>query len=77
MLDKEYHFFQNNLKKFVKEFPNKFLVIKGEKVIGVYENEVTAYEETLKNNDIGTFLIQKSIPEEESVQTFQSRVIFR
>jgi hypothetical protein len=75
-LDKEYKFYQKNQKEFLKKYRNKVLVIKDEQVIGAYSDEATAYKESISKYKLGSFLIQKCVPEEETIQTFYSNVIF-
>jgi len=77
MLEKEYAFYQKNQQKLLKKYKDKVLVIKGEEVVGVYDNEATAYEVSISRYNLGTFLIQKCIEDKkEAAQTFHSRVIF-
>jgi hypothetical protein len=77
MLEKEFKYYIDNQSELVKKYNGKVIVIKGENVIGVYNNEIEAYNETIKTNSLGTFLIQPCSPGEESfTQTFHSRIIF-
>lgn len=76
MLDKEYKYYQDNQKTFIEKYKGKVLVIKGEEIVGVYDDETVAYKDSVSKFDLGTFLIQKCVPEEDTVQTFHSRVIF-
>ena len=75
MLDKEYKYYLENQKTFLEQYRGKVLVIKDERIVGVYEDEATAYKDSISKYKLGTFLIQKCIPEEETTQTFHSRVI--
>ncbi len=75
MLEKEFQYYKAHQKELVDKYEGKFIVIKGEQVIGVYESEIEAYEETKKIEELGTFLIQQVLPGKESyTQTFHSRV---
>lgn len=75
MLEKEFQYYKEHQKEIVDKFEGKFVVIKGEQVIGVYDTEIEAYEETKKIEELGTFLIQQALPGTESyTQTFHSRV---
>jgi len=77
MLEKEFKFYQKNQKKLVKNNNGKYIVIKRDKLIGVYSSENEAFDETIKENEIGTFLIQKCLPGKENyTQTFNTRVVF-
>lgn len=76
MLEKEYKYYQKHQKEFLEKYKDKVLVIKDEDIIGIYDTEEQAYEESVSKHKLGTFLIQKCIPQEEAIQTFHSRVIF-
>lgn len=76
MLENEYTFFKKNIRKFMSEHPGEYVVIKENHVLGYFKSEPAAYEDTIKSHEVGTFLIQKIQEEKESVQTFQSRVVF-
>ncbi|MEW5844562.1 MAG: hypothetical protein AB1775_15005 [Bacteroidota bacterium] len=77
ILEKEFKFYLKNQEFLVKQYNGKFLVIKGEAVIGVFDTEIEAYIETSKRHKVGTFLIQFCSPGIENyTQTFQSRVMF-
>jgi hypothetical protein len=75
MLEKEFQYYKDHQKELVDKFEGKFVVIKGEQVIGSYDSEIEAYEETKKTEELGTFLIQQALPGAENyTQTFHSRV---
>jgi hypothetical protein len=77
MLDKEFKYYIEHQKELVKKYNNKFIVIKGSTILGVYDSDSEAYNETLKNHELGTFLIQHCLPGKEShTITFHSRVVF-
>ena len=77
MLEKEFKYYLDNQDELVKEYDGKFIVIKNHTVIGAYNTEMNAYNETLKEHKLGTFLIQHCMPGEEShTATFHSRVVF-
>lgn len=76
-LEKEFKYYIENQKKLVKKYNNKYIVIKNENVIGVYDSEIEAIQKTSENEPLGTFLVQKCEPGKESyTQTYHSRVIF-
>lgn len=77
MLDEEYKYFEKNKEDLVKKHENKFIVIKQSQVIGTYDTEKEAYEDTVKNHKVGTFLIQQCVKNEKEItQTFHSRAVF-
>ena len=75
MLDKEMNFYRAHQDELVAKHHGKFLVIRGEEVVGVYDSDLQAYTEAKKRYELGSFLIQQSLTkEEEPVQVFHSRV---
>lgn len=74
--DLDFDFYKENLDKFVKEHNGKYVVIKNQEVLGFYVTEVDALKETVKNHELGSFIVQKCVPLEQSTQEFHSRVIF-
>lgn len=77
MLRKEFNYYLAHQDELVKKYNGKFLVIKNENVIGVYDTDETALLTSQKDNELGTFLIQKCTPGKEAyTQVFHSRVSF-
>lgn len=77
MLEKEFKYYLDNQAALLKRYKGKFLVIKNNKIIGVYSSEAEAYNKTIKEHELGSFLIQECSPGEQAyTQTFHSRVIF-
>lgn len=76
-LEKEFRYYLKHQDDLVKQFDGKYIVIIDSEVIGVYNTEQEAYENTVKHHELGTFLIQKCESGVESyTQTFHSRVAF-
>ena len=74
-LKKELDYFKSNQEELLKKHKNKFLVIRDQKLEGVFDTEVEAYTEAKKKFELGTFLIQQCLPGKEGyTQTFYSRV---
>ncbi|MDP2983513.1 MAG: hypothetical protein Q8O92_09330 [Candidatus Latescibacter sp.] len=73
----EFDYFLANRDELVKKYNGKVIVIKNQQVIGQYDTELEAVLETSKTEEMGTFLVQKCAPDENSfTQTFHSRVAF-
>ena len=72
-LEKEFSFYRDNKKQFLKEYKGKFIVIKGSEIIGVFNEEIEAIEETKKNYELGTFLVQH-VRENDDTAFFYSRI---
>lgn len=76
-LQKLFQYYLDHQEELVKKYNGKFVVIKDEEVVGAYESELDAYQDSVKKFELGTFLIQQCSPGEESyTQTFRTRVIF-
>lgn len=76
-LKKEFEFYLENQAELAKKFDGKYIVIKNQEVIGVFESEIEAIDKTSANHKLGTFLVQKCEPGKESyTQTYHSRVVF-
>ena len=76
-LEKEFKYYLENQGELVKKYNGKVLVIKNCRVIGVYDTELEAINETSKKEKVGTFLVQKCEPGTSSYsQTYHSRVAF-
>lgn len=77
-LKKELDFFIEHQNELVEKYGGKFLVIKDQKIEGVFDTQIGAYTETQKRFELGTFIIQECIAGPEAYsQTFHSRVIFK
>lgn len=77
MIEKEFEFYLNNREDLFAKYNGKFLIIKDQEVVGVYDSKIEAYEEGSKLYELGTFLIQQCLNDDEHfTQTFHSRVIF-
>jgi hypothetical protein len=61
MLEKEMKFYGYNRQGLQNRHLNKFLVIKGQRVIATYDTHATALEESTKTMPEGTFLIQHCV----------------
>ncbi len=74
-LEKEFQFYKAHQKELLEKYEGRYLVIKGEEVVGDYGSEIEAYERAQEKYALGTFLIQYCLSGEGSyTQTFHSRV---
>lgn len=69
MLENEFHWYLENQDALVSQYNGKVLVIKGQKVIGVYADKLQAFRATLQKEPAGTFLIQLCSPGDEAYTT--------
>lgn len=75
MLKKEFQYYLDHQEELVKKYNGKYVVIKNEEIIGVYDDDLEAVKETQKEHELGTFLVQKCESEKPSL-IFHSRVAF-
>jgi hypothetical protein len=76
-LEQDFQYFLDHKDELVEKYNGRYVVIKNCKVIGDYDNELTAISETTKSFELGTFIVQKCEPGEESyTATYHSRVRF-
>lgn len=76
MLEKEYKYFESIADDLAKKYPHKYVVIKDESVIGVYDTIQDALTVTAKDHKLGTFIVQQCEEVERAIQRFHSRVSF-
>lgn len=77
MLEKEFQYYRDHQKELAQKYNDKYIVIIGEEVVGVFASELEAYNNTKKNHPVGTFLIQLCTDDPNTyIQSFHSRVCF-
>lgn len=75
-LKKEFEYYIANQESFVSQYEGKYIVLKDNKVVGVYDSEIEAYQEAQKTYPLGTFLIQLvESGAENYTETFYSHVL--
>lgn len=76
-LRREFEYYLQNQKELAQRYNGKVLAIKGQAVIGVFDSELEAVQQTSENHELGTFLVQKCDSTPESyTQSYHSRVVF-
>ena len=66
LLEKELDYFITNQEKLVKQHLGKILVLHNQEVVGVFDDNLTAYLDAKKRFEPGTFMIQECIPGPEA-----------
>jgi hypothetical protein len=75
MLEKEFKYYLDHQEELIKKYNDQYIVIVGDKVVGSYDTQRQAYDETIREYEEGTFLIQYCSPGEESYShVFHSRI---
>ena len=76
-LEREFDYYLEHQAELAEKHKGKVVVVKGCEIIGVYDSDLEAVRETSKNHELGTFLVQRCEPGEDSVtHHFHSRVAF-
>lgn len=73
-IKKDYQYYLDNKDDFNKKYKNKYIIIKDEKIFGIYETLEEAIN-TAKELEAGTYIIQQC-KDNESTQVFHTRVRF-
>jgi hypothetical protein len=68
MLETEWEFYERNRDELVEKYCGKFVVISKDRVVSTYDDQKTAYRETIKTLPLGSFMIHHITEEEEIVQ---------
>jgi hypothetical protein len=68
VLDKEWDYYMNNRDEIVRKYHNKYVVISGNKVVAAYDDEDTAFDETIKTIPLGSFMLHHVTEPEEVIQ---------
>jgi fibrillarin-like rRNA methylase len=63
--EQDFDYFIQNIKAFYKQYGHKFLAIKDRNILGAYDSFNAALEETLKQEQAGTFIIQECFKNKE------------
>jgi len=73
--DNEFKFYLEKQGEFVESHNGEWVVIKGNNVLGFYDDQLQAIQETQKNYELGTFMVQRVTQGETGyTRTFHSRV---
>lgn len=76
MLEKEFKYYLDNQADLAKKYPNQFLVIIGDSVVGVYATRKEAYDKASTEYHLGDFLIQQAqLGDNNHTQIFHTRAI--
>ncbi len=57
-MEAEFKYYLDNQDTLVRQHKGKFVIVKGQQVIGVHDTEEEAIRETMKEHELGTFLVQ-------------------
>jgi hypothetical protein len=76
-LKEEFEYYLKYQDELVEQYNGKVVVIKNGIVLGAFDDTMQAIQETRKEHDLGTFLVQRCSPgPDDYTVTFHSRVRF-
>jgi hypothetical protein len=61
MLEREFAYYRKHQPELVRDHLGEYVVIRGDKIIGFYRSEAEAFEETAKEYEPGSYLIEPCI----------------
>jgi len=65
--DQDFNYFLENMENLYHTHGHKFVVVKNQSIMAVYNNFMDAYETTAKTEEPGTFLIQECFDNKEKM----------
>jgi len=68
--DQDFNYFLENMERFYHAYGQKFVVIKNQSILAVYDDFMDAYETTVKTEELGTFLIQECFDDAEKMVSY-------
>jgi hypothetical protein len=75
-LERDFQYYLSHQSDLVHRYSGKVVVIKNQSVIGAFDSEAEAVNETAKSHELGTFLIQRCEEGSDAyTQTFHSPVV--
>ena len=69
-----YTYFKDNLPRFIKSNPGKFVIIANCKEQGFFDTFDLAYCDAIKKYKLGSFVVQECVKQPSSIATFYSRI---
>lgn len=76
-LKAEFDYYLAHQDELVEQYNKKVIVIKNDKILGAYDSDIEAVEETSKTEELGTFLVQRcELGASAYTAIFHSRAVF-
>lgn len=69
---KDFDYFLAHYEEFFQEYGHKFIAIRNQNVLGVYDDEVSAIKETSEKYPLGSFIVQECNGEESGYTNYIS-----
>lgn len=75
-MSKDFVWFKEHYAEFQKKYGKAFIVIKNKQVLGVYGSCAEGVENTLKSEELGTFIVQECNPLYEAYNCYITSMDF-
>ena len=72
MINKDFEYFNNHREELLKDHKNEYVVIKDASIVGFFKEQAEAFK-AMRDSELGTFIVQKCIPESEEIKEFHTR----
>lgn len=69
---KDFDFFIEHYQKFYEQYGHKFIVIRNKQILGSYDTELDAINQTSKTYPLGSFIVQECNGEESGYTNYIS-----
>lgn len=76
MQNNDFEWFKKNIKDLFSEYGARFVAIKNEKVIGVFDTYAEGVTETAKREPLGSFIVQRCGKDESAYTNYISSMNF-
>lgn len=68
----DFDYFIDNYQSIYQKYGHKFIAVRNKEILGAYDTEVDALNETSKNYPIGTFIVQECNGDESGYTNYIS-----
>ena len=65
-MSEDFAWFKEHYVEFQNEYGNAFIAIKNKQILGVYESYAEGVKNTMKSEELGTFIVQECNPQHEA-----------
>jgi hypothetical protein len=74
MLEREFGIYKSHRDEFLRDHAGEYVVIKGDLILGFFKTELEAFL-SMKDYQLGTFLVKKCESVDEETAHYASRVV--
>ena len=74
MLETEFRYFEDHEEELIEQYKGRFVIIRGEEVVGVFDGQEDAHKDALGRFEKGTYLIRQC-SKNSGTMTYHSRVV--